>query len=481
MKINFANPDEIRWLFASNRAISLFQKENAPLILAFFFMAFKDRNRNAYLNSEITSLLSDFLFSINQRGEQYSGTPRYYLEQWTKEGFLRQYYETRKDEATFELTPATEQAINWLTDMNKGEFVGTESRLLQVFNMLKDLVMGVTEDKAMKLRDLEKQKAEIEKEIERLHQQENDRYDPTKIRERFMLIEESSARLLSDFRQIEENFRKLNAQAREDQIRKPVAKGKFLDQVFESRGLIMESDQGKSFRSFWEFLMDQERQQELESYIEEIFSVPELKDRKDSSLLPRLKISLVDAGDRVNKTTDHLVEQLRKFIELKVYLENRRITEIIKEIEESALAVKDNPPAGRRFVELDDKPGISLVMDRKPYDPPKNPDVDSENLEEGVATADASVLFEQLYVDPAVIRERIRLFLRGKKQITLKELTDEVPVEKGLTEIVTYFSVASAMEKENKSMIDKQLKETIFYEKDGRMTEVTLPKTTFLP
>src|SRR5690606_33634358 len=144
----------------------------------------------------------------------------------------------------------------------------------------------------MKLSELEKRKAEIEKEIERLHQQEVDRYDPTKIRERFMLIEESSARLLSDFRQIEENFRKLNAQAREDQIRKPVAKGKFLDHVFESRDLIMDSDQGKSFRSFWEFLMDQDRQQELESYIQEIFSVPELKDRKDSSLLPRLKISL---------------------------------------------------------------------------------------------------------------------------------------------------------------------------------------------
>src|SRR5699024_4799904 len=147
---------------------------------------------------------------------------------------------------------------------------------------------------------------------------------------------------------------------------------------------------------------------------------------KHSSLVPQLKISLVDAGDRVNKTTDHLVEQLRKFIELKVYLENRRITQIITDIEESALAIKENPPLGSRFAELDDRPGVSLVMDRRPYDPPKNPDVDSEGLEEGIAETDTSALFEQLYVDPLAIRERIRMLLRGKNQITLKEITEEV-------------------------------------------------------
>lgn len=451
MRIDFSNISDVKWVFANNRAIALLRKENAPLILSFFFHAYKERSKITYLSSEITSVLSDFLFAANQNEDQYLGTPKYYLEQWTKDGFLRQYYETRNDEAVVELTPAAEQAIRWITELNKTDFVGTESRLLQVFNMLKDLVMGVTEDKSRKLAELERKKAEIEREIQRLHTDELDRYDATRIRETFMLIEESSVKLLSDFKQIEENFRALNSRAREDQIKKPVTKGKFLDNVFEARDLIMDSDQGKSFRSFWEFLMDQRRQEEMESFIREIFSVPELKAFEQTSLVPRLKINLVDAGDRVNKTTDHLVEQLRKFIDLKVYLENRRITQIITDIEEAALAVKENHPEGRRFIELDDKPALSLVMDRRPYDPPRNPDVDSADLEEGVAEVDTSVLFEQLYVDPQAIKERIRLLLRGRKEITLRQITDEVPVEKGLTEIVTYFSVASELEKLNKS------------------------------
>jgi len=480
MKINFSNIDEVKWLFSNNKAISLIQRENAPLIISFLFLVFKERNKPSYLNSEIASLLSDFLFETNQPKEQYAGTPKHYLDQWTKDGFLRQYYESKNEEALFELTPPAEQAIRWITELNKTEFVGTESRLLQVFNMLKDLAIGVTEDKEKKLLELQKKKAEIENEILRLDQQHIDRYDPTKVKERFLLIEESAIKLLSDFKQIEENFRKLNSKAREDQIKKQLSKGKFLDQVFESQDLIMESDQGKSFRSFWEFLMDQDKQQELESYVQEIFKVPELLEYKDNTLIPRLKINLVDAGDRVNKTTDLLVEQLRKFIELRVYLENKRVAEVIKEIEELALATKNNHPVGNLFIEIDDKPKISLIMERGLYEPPKNPDINSGNLEEGVADSDSSVLYEQLYVNPEVLKERIKLLLRGKKQISLKEISEEIPIEKGLTEIVTYFSIASNLERENKSIIDSELKEKIFYAGDNKTTEVNLPKTTFL-
>ncbi len=480
MKINFSQIDQVKWLFNNNLAIALLRRENAPLIISFFYLAFKDKSKNIYLNSEINSLLSDYLFETNQPVEQYSGTPKHYLDQWTKEGFLRQYYEPKNDEALFELTPATEQAIRWMTELNKTEFVGTESRLLYVFNMLKDLALGVTDDKEKKRQELEKQKAAIEREIEKLGQEQIDRYDKTKIRESFMLIEESATKLLSDFRQIEENFRKLNASAREDQITKAVSKGKFLDHVFEAQDMIMESDQGKSFRSFWEFLMNQEKQREMETYVQEIFQIPELAEMKSTSFVTRLKVNLVDAGDRVNKTTHLLVEQLRKFIEMKIYLENKRVADIIRQIEELALAVKDSPPATHQFTTIDDKPRVSLVMDRKPYEPPKNPEVDSGNLEEGMADPDSSILFEQQYVNPEALRERIRMLLRGRKQISLGEIVRAIPIEKGLTEVVTYFSIASVYEKENKAIIDAELKETIPYEINEKLNEVTLPKTIFL-
>jgi hypothetical protein len=479
MKINLSNINDTKWLFSNNRAIDLLKKDNAPLIISFLYMAFKERNTDKYISSNITSILSDFLFATNFQKEEYSGSPKYYLDQWTNEGFLRQYYEAKNDEASFELTPSSELAIRWLSELNKSESAVMHSRLLQVFNMLKALAIAVTEDKEKKVSELEKEKKEIQTKIENVYK-ELDYVDPIKIKESFLLIEESALKLMSDFKQVEENFRNLNREAREEQIRKPISKGELLDHVFQAQDAIIETPQGKSFRSFWEFLMDQSRQRELEYYIEEIFKVPELSNYKHSSLIPRLKMNLVDAGDRVNRTTDELVEQLRKFMELKIYLENKRVAEIISGIEELAIELKNNPPTSNDFIEIDGKPKVSIVMNRELFKPPHNPEINSAGLEEGVSGTDTSILFEQLYVDPELLKANIKRLLKGSTQISLKEITEKIPIQKGLTEVVTYFSIASGLEKEKKSVITPEEKETIVYYNDGRINEITLPKTIFL-
>src|SRR5688572_2376103 len=133
MKINFSQLDQVKWLFNNNLSIALMRKENAPLIISFLHLAFKEKSKTVYLSTDINTLLSDYLFEINQPIEQYNGTAKYYLDQWTKEGFLRQYYEAQNDEALVELTPPAEQALRWMTELNKTEFIGTESRLLYVF------------------------------------------------------------------------------------------------------------------------------------------------------------------------------------------------------------------------------------------------------------------------------------------------------------------------------------------------------------
>ncbi|WMJ74121.1 DUF3375 domain-containing protein [Cytophagaceae bacterium ABcell3] len=479
MKINFAAHDDVKWLLESNKAVTLLKKDTAPLIISFLFFAFKTKNRTAWLSSELIPLLSDFLFNLNEQQEKYTSAPKYYLEQWTKEGFLRQFYDGNADEATFELTPSTENALRWITEFNKSEFVGTESRLMQIFDLLQELVIKTSEDRDKRLEELLKQKKEIEEEIARVQSGEIGVMNSTAVRERTGLLEETSSKLLSDFRQIEENFRLLNTQAREDQIKKQLARGKFLDNVFKARDLIMDSDQGKSFMAFWEFLMNQEKQEELDQMIATVTALKEIKEVKLENL-ENLKVSLVNAGDRVNKTTDLLTEQLRRFLESASVLENRRIAEVIQKIEESALAVRLNPPSQRNFLEIDHKPGVNLPMEKKPFTPPQVPVISSEVPEEGAGEVNFNVLFSQLYVDPEELKKRIRFLLREKEQVSLGDIVREIPVEKGLTEIVTYFSLATQLEKQNKAIVDSNNKETVYYESDGLMSKIEIPKTIFL-
>ena len=56
--------------------------------------------------------------------------------------------------------------------------------------------------------------------------------------------------LLSDFRQVEQNFRDLDRGVREQIATFDGEKGALLDTIFGEHDVIVESDEGKSFRAF---------------------------------------------------------------------------------------------------------------------------------------------------------------------------------------------------------------------------------------
>lgn len=480
MAINYSDISEVEWVLENNKAVSLLKKENAPLIISFLFFAFKSKGKTHYSSPDLTSLLSDFLYRINLQEQKYSGDAKYYLEIWTKDSFLRQGYDKKTDGAIFELTPPTENALRWLTELNKPEFVGTASRLLQIFDMLKDLVIKSSDDVDLRKQELLKKQKEIEIELNKIEKGEYEKLDKWQITEHYMLLEETTGKLLSDFRQIEENFRQLNKKAKEDQIKKSQTKGKFLEEVFKAQDLILETDQGKSFTAFYEFLMNPKKQEELEGLIQQILALNELKEFKRSSQLDQLKENLVDSGEKVNKSTALIVEELRKFLDDKLYVENKRVSEIINSIERYALEIKNDAPKGKEFIWIDDKPSLNFSMEQKLWEPIKAVKLDSDKLEDADDEISVDALYQQLYVNPEVLKDRIKNLLRGKDQISLSEIIKEMPIEKGLGELITYFSIATTYEKTNKAVINEELKETIEYENNGRVSKIELPQTIFL-
>jgi hypothetical protein len=479
--IRFSKVEDVDFVLSQNKAVRLLRKEHAPLIIAFLWGSFKEQHRQTYPASELIARLSDLLFIVNDPEPQYPRPARYYLENWTQEGFLRQYYEEMADEATFELTPAAERALLWITELDQSSFVGAESRLLQVFQLLRDLALGTTQDKSLRLAQLHEEKARLEREIEALENDELRRLDSTRVREQYFLIEEAAAKLLSDFRQIEENFRLLNAQAREEQITKAGSRGAILDDIFDAQDAILETDQGRTFNAFWAFLMNQQRQDELEEWIRQLFDLPELEQLRRRSVIPRLKMSLVTAGDRVNKTTDRLVEQLRRFLQSRAAQENKRVAQIINEIEQLAIRIKEEPPKDKRFFSIEDQPDVQLVMDRPTYEPPQVPRLNTKGIVTGNGdVVQTSALYQQLYIDPAELRGRIKTLLRGRDQISLQEVVEAIPIEKGLSELVAYFSIATDWEGKRKAVINHERRQHLFYTQADETYSIHVPETIFL-
>ena len=205
------------------------------------------------------------------------------------------------DEPVYELTPATENALKWLEDLNKQQFVGTHSRPLQLFSILKQLV-NKTASPYERVKKLEEDRKKLDTEIEDAKKGIYEKTDDTRLREDYLLAEETAKRLLADFRQVEQNFRELDKDTRQAIIKSSLTKGKLLDDIFSKQDFLWSTDQGKRFKAFWEFLMSRNMQEELELLITKINELPAIQKIKNDTTIDRLKTNLVEAGDKVNRT-----------------------------------------------------------------------------------------------------------------------------------------------------------------------------------
>lgn len=489
--MNHADFYAVRRLFDENGAPALRlltrSRDTTALVISFFFRAFKVGGKPRYRQSELVTLLADFLFRLDT--DDFPRPAREYLDEWAGEGFLRKLINpaNSEDEYAYELTPDAERVLRWVQELDQTDFVGTESRLLQIFNLMREIALRSSEDADRRIAALREEIEEKEREIARIEAGEVDVWNETRVRENFRLLEENARRLLSDFRQVEYNFREIDRGLREQIARTPLSKGKLLDALFQTLDeRIWQQDQGRSFRGFWEFLMSAQRQAEFDAYRDQILALPPLAGvAKTQSPVETLKLDLLDAGAQTNEANALIVRSIRRFIESSFAYQNRLVTQRIKAVLDVALRVKTRPPTGRNFQEITGKPDLNYrLMDLSPertlFQVPRAVRVETADLEEGTGTDDVDLLYRQVYVSPAVLRERLRLLLRASPQVSLRTVAEEFPFEHGLTELLTYLKLASDDEPRQKAVFDPETAETLSYLHGGEAVEVRLPRVVFL-
>lgn len=464
-------------LYKNDKTLQVLRAEQFPLIISFFHLAFKQQNRIFYHQPELRNILSDYLFSLEQQGiEDYKNDPLDYLQQWAKMGYLRRYYDVG-DEPVYELTPSAENALKWLEDLDKHQFVGTHSRLLQLFSILKQLVNS-TASPYDRLKKLEEDRKKLDKEIEDAKKGVYEKTDDTRIKEDYLLAEETAKRLLADFRQVEQNFRDLDKDTRQAIIKSSLTKGKLLDDIFSKQDFLWGTDQGKSFKAFWEFLMSRTMQEELEELIKKIKELPVIEQLKKDATIDRLKTNLVEAGDKVNRTNDGLLEQLRKFVEQKSLLESKRILNSIDRIESLLFEVKDSVTPDFPLLIINGIFKPSFVMERPLFKPPLKVVFQDSEIKEGQSDAETNALYEQFFIDIELLKANIRALLKNKPHVSLQEVFTHYKPVKGIAEVLGYIQIAS---RESKHLIDLERKEELVVEniKTDKQFTIEVPVIIF--
>lgn len=483
MSLDFATLDALR---THHPAWRLLRSDHAPLVASFLHCAFVAPNVRSMAAANLAEALEDELFALRELlgSDAFPKPALDYLNDWAspEKGWLRKFYRQSSDEPQFDLTPATEKAIAWLGTLTERSFVGTESRLLTLFELLRQMSEGSESDPQKRVAELRKRREDIDTEIARVLGGEVALMDDTALKDRFQQFMQLARELLSDFREVEHNFRRLDRRVRERITLWEGAKGALLEEIMGERDAIADSDQGRSFRAFWDFLMSSRRQEELSELLVRVLALPPVMDLHPDARTRRVHYDWLEAGEQTQRTVAQLSQQLRHFLDDQAWLENRRIMDILRSIETRALALRGTAPAGEIMSIAESAADIELPMERPLFTPALKPLIADIELEAGDTDVDAAALYSQVVVDRAQLARHIRQALQDRSQVTLRELTESQPLQQGLAELVAYLQLGSEA---FKTAVDEGTSEVIAWQAvatDGTPVrkQARLPRVIFV-
>ena len=478
--------DTLDQLRHGHPAWRLLRSDHAALVASFLSRVFIAPNQRVLAQSDLAEALEDELYAARERlgADAFPRPALDYLNDWAgpEKGWLRKFYGQDSDEPRFDLTPATEKAIAWLASLAERSFVGTESRLLTLFELLRQMSEGTETNPQVRIAELEKRRVALDAEIERARTGDIPLLDDTALKDRFQQFMQLARELLTDFREVEQNFRVLDRRVRERIALWEGSKGALLEDIMSDRDAISDSDQGRSFRGFWEFLMSRDRQEELTRLLERVLAQPVIAQTRPDRRTRRIHYDWLEAGEHTQRTVARLSQQLRRFLDDQAWIENRRIMDILHGIESKALAVRDSPPPGDVMRIATTAAGVSLPMERALYSPPARPVIADVALEAGEGDMDASALFSPMVVDKSRLAGHIRRALQDRSQVTLHELCTAQPLQQGLAELVAYLELA---DDEFEAHVDERSTDTVSWHgptADGSpiLRQARMPRVIFV-
>lgn len=468
----------------SHTALKLIAADHMPLIASFLQRAFIQPNQRTLTQTRLQNLLEETLEERRRRSgaEAFPKSARAYIEDWANGAtpWLRKFYVREHDEPMFDLMPDTERALEWLRALKPKRFVGAESRLKQLIEILRDLQERAALEVETRKQALERRKADIEAELGRLERGAEPRLDPTQVRERFMHAEDLAHQLLSDFRQLERNLRELDRATRERFAGAEGARGVLLDDVFKQSDDLWDTDQGRSLRAFWELILSPTRQDELAALVEHASTLPEIQGELQVDFLHGIGPRLLDAATPAYGTGLALIEQLRKFVADQRALEGRRLTELMRRTERHLLVLRQQPvPAtAAAFYAVDDvHPEIDLPLTRALFKPPQANHWQASGGLIGASDVDLEHLFARAHVDERELQEVLDELLAQQAAVRWPDIVAARPLTRGLAEVVTWLWLGS---RSDRAVIDSSVQHRLQTTSTAGTRTYLVPDLVFL-
>ena len=414
--------------------------------------------------------ITDEDINIETLGESNETKAKRLIKEWTDKGLFANY-QNEDGEIIYELSSHTSKVIDWVTSLKKEEYIGTESKFKTLFSQLKDLVEFSNEDREKRLELLRQKKEDIERQIESLEMgEEIEVYEDYQIEPRYNSLNKLAKELLSDFKEVDDNFKKIIKQIYKRQTENE-GKKDILNYIFDAYAELKDSQQGKSFYAFWEFLLSSELQKEWDELTDLLYKTLDKRniDSKDK-FLKEMKKHLFDAGEKVSKTNDRMSEKLSLIIRNNGNSDTQATKQVINDIKKMLLNTaqnkeRNNTSLNYEVIELNLPTERQLNLTPKQEveynNIPTEADLDINELER------LDKLYNYHQIDRRILRKRIDIILRENTQTTLAEVIEQNNgIEKGLSELFGYIAIL----KEYKTIVSDNRTQEIIFSKNKTIT-----------
>ncbi|MCL2809605.1 MAG: DUF3375 domain-containing protein [Treponema sp.] len=464
----------------------LLASDNGPTVIG-LLQSHLYENERSLPSSIMHERIGRDLEALRAQGDDFPQTAQVYIANWLSEGFLDRRFPPSAAEEEYELSTAAVEAIRFVSGIEQSHSAATESRLTLVIQALVKLAEDTDTDKQRRIARLEVERERIEKEITSIQNGQMRVLSQSSALERIKEIISLTDDLTGDFRRVRDQFEQLNRDLREKLMDTENSRGEVLKSLFAGIDLISDSDAGRTFSAFWRLLTDPEQGATLDQALENVMSrefVSEL-DIKDRRFLLRMTRNLLEQGGAVHEVLQTFARSLRHFVQSREYLEQRRINQLLKDAQRTALELKDEVKATEalQYTLTLTNSRLKSLSQLVLYNPCL------QALPEGMQIADMldidhesiGELVAQSEIDFRSLKANVCNVLETRSQASIGDVLQLHPAAQGLGSIVGLLALGSRHGIIIESSAGLPATETVFWTGDNDQQDKTINRCAQIP
>ena len=438
-------------MFEESPALRLMRGRLGSFVVGFFFKTFKKWGSSEASEEELIATLSEHIEQVREL-EDFDAPkrlPQDYLEEWCDEDhrYMTKTYDEDREEYVFRLTRHSEKALSWLQDllsMQQRGYATTESRFNRILIEMESLSQGVNADPESRIKDLSRKRDEIEEEIQRIRETgEAPIFGEDVIRDQVYDLSDLVEHFLSDFRAIEEFFKDHAREISKLYAQGDASKGDIVEHVLDADEELRSCDQGKSYFGFRSMMTNPTLARQFRNLAEQTSDIARRRGLDPNKTFLSLSERLFGEAGSAHGAYGRISRKLRQVVGDHAGGGGRQVRETLSQIRKSAYLLRDVPPVDWEF-EIDIRPQFFGLMESDYWEPKSveafAPITPADRGDNDWINEILNSVGEPL--DLNKFRERVDLALEEAEKVSLTEMVDKYPLERGVVDVVCYRVVA---------------------------------------